>query len=186
MAHPRKLIRQKVVELLTGKTVAQDRVYGERIDPINSKHKLPAITVSIPDDAVSSDSTNISPRELEREPTIQIEGWLARVANIDDEMDDLAEEIEAVMHDDPYLAGTVGRQGIYQEDTETQVILHAGRTLGLVTLTYGGAYYQSVPEPPADADLDDFRRAHADYNLGGDTHEDDQATDDFPVHEDEQ
>lgn len=155
MAHPRKIIRHAVVALLTGVTAAGDRVFSTRVEPLK-KRPLPSLSVYALGEPVRDGGSNTAPRELTRDVRVEIAGWVAHSdsLSVDDAMDDLAEQIEAAMDADPYLAGAAGDSIL--ESTEMEVSNDGDRLIGIVALTYSVTYYTS---PAAPANLDDFERA---------------------------
>lgn len=190
--HQRQVIRTKVKDLLVaGATVAADRVFPSRILPLRALN-LPAIAVYTNDDVVDPDSLQTSPRELTRELEVVIEGWVAAgavtdpaVEQVDDLMDDLAEEIETIMHLDPYLGDTVSESIL--ANTETEIVEEGARTLGLLLMTYSVTYRCLAPVAPVLAD--DFKTVGAEHNVTGEKFEDidpdrpETAHDDFVVEE---
>jgi hypothetical protein len=178
MSNERKAIRHAVRDLLDGTTDAEDRVYASRILPLK-KHTLPVITVYTLDETVDADSVNTAPRELTRNLSLVIEAWVSPGEDPDDRMDDFAQQIEDVMHADPYLGGAVGESVL--ESTETELLIEGDREMGLVILTYAITYRTLAPAAPED--LDDFERARVVHNLANAVHEDDRAVDEFEVQE---
>lgn len=180
MAHPRKLIRHAVRDLLaSAATVAGEKVYPTRVVPARGR-ELPLISVYTLEDDVDPDSVSTAPRELTRELPVVIEAWVQPGDNPDDAMDDIAEEIEKAMHADPFLGGKVADSVL--SSTQMEVIDDGARLLGLVVLTYTATYRTLAPEAPTD--LEDFRRAGTDYNLGGELDPDDDVSDLVTVQED--
>ncbi|MGJ4995733.1 MULTISPECIES: hypothetical protein [unclassified Bradyrhizobium] len=110
MAHPRKLIRVSFVDRLKNslpdgsfRTRAQSRVYKSRLAPISEeelKEDGPAILVYArmeetgkPQDyGVEGDATHV-----ERNLTLVTEAMLLAGSEVDDALDDMAEEIEAAI-----------------------------------------------------------------------------------------
>lgn len=178
MAHQRKVIRHAVRDALKGKTAAVGRVFASRVVPLR-RTELPAIAVYTLEETVDPESRASAPRELERQMPVVIEGWVTPGDNADDAMDDLAEQIERVMHADPYLGGVVAESIL--ESTSMEVLEDGERLMGLVMLTYAVTYQTQSPEAPSD--LDDFVTVDAIYNPGGEVHEDDVAEDMFQVQE---
>lgn len=163
MAHQRKLIRHAVVALLTGTTLAGARVYGTRVDPL--KRALPAISVYTLNDPV--DESASSDREQMHELELEIAGWVAHTDAVpaDDAMDDLAEQIEALMLADPYLGRTAGE--VRLAGTTMEIREDDGRSsplVGIVVLTYAVTYRADlVAAPPADL----FLRVGATHRIVG-------------------
>lgn len=178
--HQRKVIRHKVAALLKGSTDAGDRVYASRVLPYR-KLQLPAISVYTLDDDVTADSITTAPRELTRELSLVIECWVAAAENTDDSLDDIARQVESVMHADPYLAGDAADSIL--NTTTMEVLEESERRLGFVSLAYQVIYRTLAPEAPDD--LEDLETVHTEYNLGGDVHEDDVAIDEIDVRSDE-
>lgn len=168
MAHQRELIRHAVVTLLTGaNTAAGSRVVGTRVEP-HQQRLLPAISVYTLSESVDQDSALRSPIELTRELKLEITAWVAHADAfpVDDAMDDLAEQIEAAMASDYYIAGTVADQIL--ESTEMQVVEDDGRSdplVGIVTLTYA-ITYRTVPADMG-VGLDDFLTVNAQQKVIG-------------------
>ena len=168
MAHPRKLIRHAVVAQLTNATAAGDRVQPTRVEP-HRKRNLPAISVYTMHEPVDDASSKTSPRELTREPRVEIAAWVvhSEALPVDDAMDDLAEQIEAAMDADRFIGGAAG--GSVLEETVMQVVDEDenGRPidpiLGIVTLTYAVTYRTT----PATGPLDEFRRANVTTQIPG-------------------
>lgn len=177
MAHQRKVIRKAIANaLVTAATAAEGRVYASRAIPLR-RLDLPAIAVYTLTEEVTEDSAATAPRELERQLSVVIECWAAAAQYqlIDDVLDDLAEEVEAAMHADPYFGDACGDSIL--SSTEIELDDSGDRLLGLARLTYAVTYRQLAP---AAQDLDDWRTAEIDYSLAGEQDdEDDQAHDEL-------
>lgn len=178
MAHPRKLIRQAVVAQLVGATAAGARVQATRVEP-HKRSQLPAISVYTLTDSVDEDSE--SSLEVVHELELEIAGWVAAsdAKPVDDAMDDLAEEIERAMRVDPYLGGKAG--DVRLTGTTMEVVEDNGRNdpvVGIVILTYAVEY--RTERGVSTADLDDFRRVRATYEIYG-VDDDNVADDAFVV-----
>lgn len=183
MPHPRTVIRQAVqTALIDAATSAADRVYTNRVLPLRAA-ELPAIIIVTPDEDVDEESKSTAPRELRRVVDMLVVGQLDATATPDDDLDDLALEIETVMHADPLFEAQA--PGVISESiltgTSISIVREGDRHTGLVTLTYEFTYDTEAPEAPDD--LDDFETVEATHNLGNDVHEDDEAVDLFTVEE---
>ncbi len=164
MAHPRKLIRHAVVALLTGATAAGARVQGTRVDPHRGT-QLPALSVYTLNDPVTEDVSADAERTHELE--LEIAGWVAHsdAIPVDDAMDDLAEEVEAVMLTSPYLGGAAGDVRLL--GTTMEVREDNGRSdplIGIIVLTYAVTYRVDLV---AAAPTDDFLRVGATHRIVG-------------------
>lgn len=184
MAHARKLLRAAAVTLLvSADTAAGTRVHATRVDPFK-KNALPAIAVYILNEEVDLESSEgTAPRELKRIANMEIVGFVggATEAEVADAMDDLAEEIEAAMDDDPYIGATAGESILKETDIEIQAgDGHSDPLIGIATLTYSVTYRTS---PAAPADLDDFLRVEATHEIVGGVEDTVPAEDQFTVQE---
>lgn len=166
MAHPRKLIRAAVVAALIRKTAAADRVFATRIVPYRANMELPVIAVYTLEDKVDADSIERSPRELKRHATLTIEAWVKPGDNVDDAMDDFEEQIQRVMHADPFFKNSDGdciASDSIQVSSDMEVIERGEKLLGILMLEYDFTYWQLAPEAPEG--LDDFVDVQADFPL---------------------
>ena len=191
--HPRKAIRAKVVQLLSTPdvddnypTAAGARVHASRVFH-HRKGDLPVISVYTLEETVDADSQQTAPRELTRRVALVIEGWVkaepaapGAQPNADNALDDLAEEIEAVMHADPYLGDEAGDSIL--TDTDTEMVEGGGEMMGLLIMTYSVTYRTYAPETSGVV-RDDFLTVSAEHNQGGTQDTDDAAHDDFTVQE---
>jgi hypothetical protein len=164
--HQRQIIRTKIADLLVaGATAAGTRVFPSRKLPLR-KIELPALAVYTLDESVTADSVTSAPRELTRSLNVVIEGWIAEPADsgttVDDAIDALAEEIETVMHADPYLGDTVGESIL--SETTVELVEEGDRMMALLLMTYAVTYRTLAPAAPT---LDDFETVGAETDLAG-------------------
>jgi len=187
VAHPRKLIRAAVVAALKRSTIARDNVHATRIVPYRANMDLPVIAVYTLEDKVDPDSIERAPRELKRHATLTIEAWVKPGDNVDDAMDDFEEQIQKVMHADPYFkdpdSGDCIASDSIQVGSDMEVIERGEKLLGILMLEYDFTYWQLAPEAPTT--LDDFTDVHVDMPLtdddGNPQDPGDAAADDFIV-----
>lgn len=173
MAHQRKLIRQEVQARLWGKTVAEDRVFATRVVPLKGQ-EVPAISVYALDE--ESDDEESAPRELRRDLDLAIEAWVkhSKSAPADDAMDDICEQIENLMHADPYLKTAAHGElaaDMVLASTRLEVIEVGDRLLGIAVLVYAVTYRTLAPEAPEL--LDEFLTAAAKHRIPGTTDDND-------------
>ncbi len=176
--HQRQVIRDAVATALTGATAAGDSVFPSRVLPYVLPD-LPVLSVYTPRDNVDQESATTAPRELTRELTIIVEAMSSPGPSVDDTLDDLAAEIEAAMHADPYF-GDVCADSILTT-TEIELIEDGEKSLGWMALTYSVTYQTQAPEAPTD--LDDFEEAYATHNVGNGVDDDQAAKDSITVRE---
>lgn len=145
MTHPRTLIRRAVTaRLVASGTAAADRVYASRLAPIDTddNDELPAILVYARDDRRdpktdygidAEDSRVTSHLYLVTEAVIRAND------DVDDKVDDLAEEIEAAL-DDWEIPGFEGAT-IRLEDTDIDVVKEqVRRPVAAIGLTWVISY----------------------------------------------
>jgi hypothetical protein len=160
------MIRAAAVDMLLGQTDAGARVHRTRSLPVR-KTPLPAISIYTLEESVTPESIDTAPRELTRELPLLIEGWVRaeNADNADDVMDELAFQIEAAMHADPYLRDTAAESIL--DSTVMEVIEDGDRVMGLIVLTYAVTYRTLAPEAPTN--LDEFLTAPTKYRIPGTT-----------------
>jgi hypothetical protein len=182
MAHPRKLVRKAVVAMLTNATAALARVSDTRIEP-HKKAQLPAISVYTLHDPVDVEASKAAPRERKHDLELEVAIWVAHseTSPAVDQIDDIAEQVEAVLEGDQYLQGTASESSL--TGTEIQIVEDPERndpTVGIATLTYSVTYRKS---PAAPGLPDDFKTVDAKYQLVGGVADTVPAEDTFTVQE---
>ncbi len=91
--HVRKQIRNAAKGVLQGLATTGDRVYISRVYPL-AKANLPGLLVFTPaEDSAREDS----PTDLMRDMILQVHGVVAISGNLEDEMDDIALEVEVAL-----------------------------------------------------------------------------------------
>lgn len=103
MTHIRKLIRDSVVDDVTGLTTTGARVYRSRLYPL-SDAQLPGLCVYTGDEQVNT-STITRPRTQERQVEVRVEVFVAAQQDYDDEIDSIIEEVEIAMSADVTRGG---------------------------------------------------------------------------------
>lgn len=176
MAHQRKTIRYAITSALMGETAAGARVYPTRVLPYQIR-LLPVIAVYVLDE--DSDAQSTAPRELFRSLKVRIECLVAPGPNVDDSIDDLAEEVEAAMNADQYFGGACVDSEL--KSTAIESIEDGDREIGFVALDYLVTYRTDAYCEPVGPD--DFNEANATYNLNSATHVDERAEDQIIVQE---
>lgn len=116
MAHVRQQIRQAVVAALTGLPTTGTNVHAGRALPLGGDTKPPALVVytwpdaPIYEDAEMGDGECIVSHNL----TIQVEGYYS--GGTDDDLDNLAVEVETAMYVDETLGGLVQAMQLAGQD----------------------------------------------------------------------
>lgn len=135
MANNRKNIRDAVVTMLSGNTAAGTNVYANRETRL-WQSELPAILVYTRDE--SAESRDLSGRQSIRTLDLVIEIKAEANDTIDDDLDDLATEVEDIISADRSLTGTAiaavykGTTLALDSDSEIEK--------GVATITYETKY----------------------------------------------
>lgn len=169
MSHQRQEIREALKAMLIDQTVAEERVWINRTDPISqrpgqrsSSSKLPAILIYTRNEA--SQILNVAPREYLRTVEVIIELAMAvteTADEIDNALDDFAKVVEGIILADDTVSG---KAADFRMTGSAMAIVDTGEIpIGAVQITCEADY---VEFHPADADvgtLDDLRTVRTDY-----------------------
>lgn len=137
--HKRQAIRETIVDLLKGRTRCGDRVFSNRGRSFFAS-ELPSLTVYT--EAETSEFMLPPQNALKRTLTVVVECALIMEQHIDNEIDDLAGEVEEVLQS----KGAVSElyQGLLESfrltGTETAVAERGEKVLGSARLTYEAEY----------------------------------------------
>jgi len=160
MSEKRKAIRQKVVERLLYKTRAEDRVFSNPARSIWSE-QLPAVIVYSRSENVSEFSS--APRTLKRQLRLTIECVAAADEGLDDELDELAEEVEAAIGSDESLDGL--STDCVLEEADLQLKGDGNTIVGSCALTYLVTYFTELVD---DSEKPPLERIGVAYDLRSD------------------
>ncbi len=172
MSTKRKQIRQYLAQVLKGKTAAGDNVFDSRARKL-FESEMPAILVYTSDEKISV--FNASPRELQRVLSVKIEVAAQGGDELDDTLDDIAEQIESVMREEQTLNDYASDVVLTQAQTE--ISAEGEQSSGGCVLTYDVTYYTDDVSTGAVDNrnfLHDFERAHVDMKPT-------PSTDDSPI-----
>lgn len=172
LTHPRQLIREKVASLLVDATNAGKRVWPSRVRHLAAK-RLPAIGVYTMDE--ESGAADSSALTYERTVTVRVEIIATADDSLDDVLDTLSAQVEAVLLAEPTWGGVAGdpdKPAAMQRPTEL-----VGATLEFARDTEGDrefaclslvwqADYVTRHGQADESTLDAFRTAHFDWDLG--------------------
>jgi len=132
--HIRTAIRENVKAALTGIEAVDGRVFSSRISAFED-HELPAIIVSTPTDTVSLLNTSpVRPRVQRRDQTIDVVIVASATDSLDDDLDELAEQVEAKMQVDPTLG--VQATNLELRGNQSTVIGDGSEMRGVLKLNY--------------------------------------------------
>jgi hypothetical protein len=147
-SHPRSIIRNSIINELSGKTDAEDRVYGNRAKPLFDQF-LPAILVYAKDENILENQfeyDGISPIKTELE--IAIEAVILGGDNFDEKLDEIASQIENSL--DGFEIETRKSDILKLKSTEIDSSIEGSKVYGAVRLTYSITYRTMVKQPNND------------------------------------
>lgn len=177
MAHQRQIIRDAVAAaLVTGSTAAGTRVFPTRMGPLRTP-ELPALCVYTETETIDPISRTTSPRELQRELNVVIEGFVNMVDDVQNSVDDLAKQVERVMHADPQFGGLLVTGDSILVSTEFDFKDDGKTGYGAFRMTYEFTYRTLAPLEEDMAPLDDLNTIDAKWSLSNDQAPADQAED---------
>lgn len=165
--HQRQEIREAVIAMLTkvvgGKypTAAGSRVFAMRMNKL-AETQLPAIIVyTLSEDAAQF---NEAPRELKRTCKLAIEAAIIADSKAEDLLDQLAEQIEAVMAADVTLKKKAAASILTA--TESEIFSDGKQDIGAVRLDYEVEYYtvQGESQRADQLPIGDFAKAGVEWD----------------------
>jgi hypothetical protein len=138
----RKDIRQKIGEVLRGNTTAGANVFVSRTRKISAA-SLPAILVYTRQEA--AEEFNTAPRELKRTLSVGIEIVARADDDLDDTLDDLAEEVERILSENQLLADDDGSNercsDVAYKGAEISLTADGDNQHGACVLSYDVTYH---------------------------------------------
>lgn len=154
MAHQRKLIRKAVIQRLKdANTACGQRVFGNRARQI-FQNELPCLLVYTQKEPVEISVQG--PREYKRSLQVAVEIVAKADDDLDDSIDDIAEQVEAAIFTDETF-GDLASDTILG-DTDIDIIDDGEKPIGAAKILLTIPYYQRLPEL-VPADMDDFKTA---------------------------
>jgi hypothetical protein len=137
MSHVRTQIRNAVVALVTGLTTSSDRVYASRVHPLPGD-KLPALRVFVDEESIARETIH-DPAMLSRLVTIRIDCVASLASGLDDELDQMALEVEDAISADSTLGGILNG-GLIPSGIEVDRSADSEAPIGRLTLSYEAQY----------------------------------------------
>lgn len=174
MSSGRKVIRQKIVDLLMSKTRAEDRVFSSPARNIWAEN-LPAILVYSRNEIVDEFAT--APRTLRRKLRLAIECVANADEQLDNELDDMGQEVEEALGADESLGGIAADCILEQADMELKG--DGNTVIGSCTLTYLVTYLTELKD---ESEIVPLERIDVAYDLSSD--ESIEATDSIDLPQD--
>jgi hypothetical protein len=143
MDHMRKQIRSAVLQALLGLKTTRRNVFATRTVPLNAD-TLPGLCVYTLSEQSGVDTMGKN-RSLKRMLDLVIEGVTKSRASIDDDLDQIAAEVETAMALDPSLGGLA--YDCVLQSTKIAVRGVAETDTGSVQLTYSVTYRTKASDP---------------------------------------
>lgn len=164
--HSRQVIREKIKALLLNETAAGDKVFTNRSRPVDDKD-LPVIVIrSGPD---RTEVRTESPRTYNHSFLVHIdlEVKQTQAKSAEDQLDDLAKEIEDILLTNETLDGLV--EDVREPDTGEPEISNgeASHIFGDMRVSFDIIYQSEHVEAVAD----DFEKAHVTYDVDNEEQE---------------
>lgn len=131
----RTTIRTALLDMLVGETSAGTNVYSNRESRL-WQSELPSILIYTLQEPLTPES--LSARRYIRNLELQIKVKVEATETVDDTLDALVAEVEAIIDADPSLAGTV--LTTIQTNTEVSIESEAEKDIGIAVLTFECKY----------------------------------------------
>lgn len=136
--HYRQQIRDAVAAVLLNETVAGANVFTSRSRPVLEilQRREAVLSVYTADEQSTRDGTGYL---LDRQLTVTVEGMMGGGDDLDDSLDDLAAEVEALLEVDPSL-GNLLSEDLVLDSTATEISARGNMQVGAFRLDFSCAY----------------------------------------------
>jgi len=143
--HVRQQIRDRIVSNVTGLTTTGNRVFKSRVYPLNAD-TMPALLVYSTTEDSDIDVMGF-PGVLNRIVNVAIEGYVRNITVYDNLIDDICQEVEVVMANDPTINGLA--KNSFLSGTEISYTGEGDQPIGVVTMNYVVQYRTATNAPSA-------------------------------------
>ncbi|WP_333710371.1 hypothetical protein [Malikia spinosa] len=143
MAHVRKQIREALATAVTGLSVTGARVYQSRLHALRDSN-LPCLLVNTDDETIEPVSMN-APATLERELVVMVRAVARAAADLDDSLDQIMAEVEAVLGAASPLGSLAKITALRSIRVEMDDALE--KPLGVASMEYRITYYTASSAP---------------------------------------
>lgn len=138
MAHYRQTIRDAVAAVLSGQTEAGTNVFTSRARPVLEILQKREMVLSVYT-ADEESERNGDSYLLQRQLTVSIEGMAGGGDDLDDVLDDLAGEVEALIDADPMLGNLLSEE-LVLVGTTSEITARGNQQVGAFKMDYSCAY----------------------------------------------
>lgn len=146
MAHVRTQLRTALATLLLGLATTADRVFKSRVTPFQ-RQELPALSVAVEEEEISL-GTVTTAVQISRRVTARITGHAGLADGVDDELDQIALEVEQKIATDDTLGGLIN-EPLLLTGIEAERSGEGDVPVGRITLTYATTYETTTAAPDA-------------------------------------
>lgn len=144
MSHIRQQIREAIELKLTGLTTTEDRVYKNRVNPLD-KANLPCLVITSVRDVSLGPISHDVPRTIQHDASINITAYVKALDNLDDALDDICEQVEIAMSTDRKLSGLVFSVDL--QATDINFNSDGDQPHGIAQLEYSVRYHVKENDP---------------------------------------
>jgi hypothetical protein len=141
--HVRQQIRDRVITNVTGLTTTGARVFKSRVYPLNAD-TMPALLVYSTTEDSDIDVMGF-PGVLNRIVNVVIEGYVRNITVYDNLIDDICQEVEVAMANDPTINGLA--KNSFLSGTEINYTGEGDQPIGVVTMNYVVQYRTATNAP---------------------------------------
>lgn len=127
----RQQIREAFKAMLLNNTAAGENVYSNRVSAF-WRSELPSVSIFMRDEEASP--RDMSARSYLRKATLSVEIHAEAKEDLDALLDQIADQVEAIVINDSSLSGTV--QGCVLQGTEIELAGEATTPIGVLSLSY--------------------------------------------------
>lgn len=131
----RQQIREALRTMLNGQTNAGANVYSNRVSAF-WRSELPCISIFMRDEEATP--RDMSAKSYLRRGTVSIEIHAEAKENLDLTLDEIADQVEALIIGNPSLSGTV--HGCVLQNTEIELAGEPSTPIGVLSLSYQITY----------------------------------------------
>lgn len=138
MTHKRETIRNRATTLVTGLSTTGSNVFASRVYPVESA-SLPALLVYLGSEDVDPEMDAMGTTKVVM-AELNLEVRAAQSANLDDQLDDILEEVQAAIATDRKLNGALIKRLDYQGVDGPEWIDEGKKATATMTIKYLATY----------------------------------------------
>lgn len=140
MSHVRQQIRERLITICGGLTTTTNHVYNTRLYALIPESNLPALLVYTQTE--DAERELIAPSTYQRSLNVIVEGIAEGNSQVENTLDTIASEVEAVIGSDPGLNGLC--VSISLTSTEIEFTSESEHPIGVIKLSFDCLYYTAA------------------------------------------